>query len=138
MLCLGVGEFMVRIPAIVTCTAAPRHGFCRWLQWEFPRSKEIPPGEGAKMTYDYLSSCRAPRTCVYNPNCALRGGISGERHTPRFPGASSLPSKEQGGLCLVTWIQTFSIRHWVRLFLYLILLNTTNLLLLRGSQFVLL
>lgn len=64
MLCLGVGEFMVRIPAIVTCTAAPRHGFCRWLQWEFPRSKEIPPGEGAKMTYDYLSSCRAPRTCL--------------------------------------------------------------------------
>lgn len=84
MLCLGVGESVVRIPAIVTCAAAPRHGFCSWLQWEFPRSKEVPLGEGAKMTYVYLSSCKAPRTCVYNPNCGLRGNIREKAYTQFF------------------------------------------------------
>lgn len=58
---------MVRIPAIVQ--AAPRHGFCRWLPGEFPRSKEVPLEEGVKMMCLY----KAPKTCVYNLNCDLRG-----------------------------------------------------------------
>lgn len=83
---------------------------------------------------DYLHLCSAPGTCVYNPNGDLRG-TKAETHPVLLAPPPSQASRMTGKV-LYHFSPNILYQILDQALLYPILLNTSNLLLPCGSQFV--